>query len=112
MGVAGAWEYQTILEDHERSLCVTRPKTYLLWFWLPPSFPIRSIHSHCVPTGDFTVAFGHGHPLVLIVGGQVHDFFPLLLLSHLADSFCFAGVDVGPFLLFLVIPPQLGVLSE
>jgi hypothetical protein len=35
--------------------------------WLPPSFPIRSIHSHCVPTGDFTVAFGHGHPLVLLM---------------------------------------------
>ncbi len=33
------WHFVT----HSRSLCVTRPKTYLLWFWLPPSFPIRSI---------------------------------------------------------------------
>jgi hypothetical protein len=24
------------------SLCVTRPKTYLLWFWFPPFFLIRS----------------------------------------------------------------------
>jgi hypothetical protein len=33
------WHFVT----HIWSLCVTRPKTYLLWFWLPPSFPIRSI---------------------------------------------------------------------
>jgi hypothetical protein len=33
------WHFVT----HSRSLCVTHPKTYLLWFWLPPSFPICSI---------------------------------------------------------------------
>jgi hypothetical protein len=33
------WHFVT----HSRSLCVTRPKTYLLWFWLLPSFPICSI---------------------------------------------------------------------
>ncbi len=37
----GTFEYHFV--THSRSLCVTRPKTCLLWFWLPPSFPIRSI---------------------------------------------------------------------
>jgi hypothetical protein len=36
------------------------------------------------------------------------------LRPHVVDSFCFAGMDMGPFLLSLVIPPplipQLGVL--
>jgi hypothetical protein len=77
----GAWESGSGwgLGVPKLSLCVTGPKTYLLWFWLPPSFPIRSITllfslpflsvtlslwSHVFLTRDFTVAFGHGHPLV------------------------------------------------
>jgi hypothetical protein len=41
----GAWESGSGwgLGVPKLSLCVTCPKTYLLWFWLPPSFPIRSI---------------------------------------------------------------------
>jgi hypothetical protein len=53
----------------------------------------------CVFSGEGPLTFSD----MLLVRGQVHDFFPLLLLAHLADSFCFAGVDVGPFLLILVI---------
>ncbi len=36
----GEWEW--LGPGSTKPFCVTRPKTYLLWFWLPPSFPIRS----------------------------------------------------------------------
>ncbi len=41
LGLGSTFEWHFV--THSRSLCVTRPKTYLLWFWLPPFFPIRSI---------------------------------------------------------------------
>ncbi len=75
------WHFVT----HSRSFCVTRPKTYLLWFWLPPFLssvplnhtltatclkpcPLKNLRGHV--TGDFTVAFGHGHPLVMMKANQ------------------------------------------
>jgi hypothetical protein len=45
LAMTGAWESGSGRGQGvpKLSLCVTRPKTYLLWFWLLPSFPIRSI---------------------------------------------------------------------
>ncbi len=55
----GEWEWlgpgstkMALFLLHSQSLCVTRPKTYLLWFWLPPSFPILThggLHSGLRP---------------------------------------------------------------
>jgi hypothetical protein len=65
----GTFEWHLV--THSRSLCV---KTYLLWFWLPPSFPMSrwTGRRSRAPTGDFTVAFGHGHPVVLFTSPQEH----------------------------------------